>query len=326
MYAVGLDVDTSRVSFLNVSLVITIWLFAGKFLCHCPSSVVGKINHICTVNINSTKEQSAGNLQITNCHTTNLNDLSEHIKHNKPINDHELGYYLTGLIEGDGYLSRRGFEIIFHRTDLQNAMYLKKVIGYGSISKVKNKKAYKLSFTNQAGSRKVWSLINGKLRGPYNIEQAIKHRYDLKFNTLILPQDNSPIFTNYWLRGFADANGSFDIFISKSKTHKLGKNVTLLFSITQKYPDLLNQIITAFNGGSLISPSNDNCYRYSTVTFKHAIDRAKYFDEFSLLNNQKWLRYCSWKKALLLIINKEHLTEKGLEKVQNFKNKINKLQ
>lgn len=64
MYAVGLDVDTFRVSFLNVNSENIIWLFAGTsfflFVFVCP--IVGTIKQIY---INTTtidmKELSAGN-------------------------------------------------------------------------------------------------------------------------------------------------------------------------------------------------------------------------------------------------------------------------
>lgn len=324
MYRVGLDVDTSRVSSLNVSLVIIIWLYAGNLLFVCPYIVDGKIKQMST---NGREQQSAGNLKVTeNDKGSNNNILSEHNKHKKPLSLTDLGYYLAGLIEGDGHLNRRGFEIIFHENDVKNAHYLKKAIGYGTISKIKNKKAYKLSITNYDGRKKVWDLINGKLQGPYKIEQAIKHKYDKKFNSVILPQDNSCILKTFWLAGFADGDGSFQIFIRNSKTHKLGKNVTLVFRITQKCPELLEKIMKALNGGSMHKTLSDNCYRYSTVNFKRAIFRASYFDNYTLQNNQKWLRYCCWKKALLIVQDKEHLTEKGLEKIQTLKNNINKLQ
>jgi len=120
MYAVGLDVDTSRVSFLNVNSVIIIWLFAGKFLIYvCPKTVDGIIKHSnfefdARNNTNKIEKQSAGN------------HLSEHInKHKKIKNDTEIGYYLAGLIEGDGYIGKRGFEILFSEKDLSNAYFIK---------------------------------------------------------------------------------------------------------------------------------------------------------------------------------------------------------
>lgn len=335
MYRVGLDVDTSRVSSLNVSLVIIIWLYAGNFLFVCPNIVDGKIKQMCIrvkENFTYTKEQSAGNPRVTEVENVRKTEnISEHTTHKKPESLDELGYYLAGLIEGDGHLNNCGFEIFFDEKDIKNAYYIKKIIGYGKISKIKNKK-YKLSITNQAGARKVWSLINGKLQGSYKIQQAINYRYDTKFNCIILPQDNSCILKTFWLAGFADAGGSFKIFISNSKTHKLDKNVTLVFRITQKNDELLNKIMKALNGGTLYKTNtktktlSDNCYRYSTMTFNRAIFRAKYFENFPLQNNQKLLCYRCWKKRLLIVQNKEHLTIKGLEKLVALKHRINKLQ
>jgi len=64
------------------------------------------------------------------------NDLfiSDHLrKHTKPDTDEEFGYYLAGLIEGDGYLGDRRIEIAFHIDDISSAYYIKKIIGYGSV-------------------------------------------------------------------------------------------------------------------------------------------------------------------------------------------------
>lgn len=327
-------------------LFITIWLFAGNFLFVCPNNVGGKIKQMYPNLFQSLRieEQSAGNLQMTGFKYEDDgvadNTPSEHLpKHKKAISDTDLGYYLAGLIEGDGYIGKRGFEIVFFEDDVSNAYYLKKRVGYGSISKVKDKKPYKLSIFHSKGVEYVWSLVNGKFQGPYKIAQAKQYGYDLKFNSTILPQDNSSILNTYWLAGFADADGNFSIFIAKSKTHKLGKNVTIPFRISQKHPDLIIKIRDAFGGGTLLqtSPESCNTHRYSTVTFcstpfhpfrggkgvERAIQVAKYFDYYHLMNNNQWMRYLCWKKALMIIHKKEHLTEEGLNKIENLKHKIN---
>lgn len=153
MYAVGLDVDTiTRVSFLNVNSVIIIWLFAGNFLFMfaCPKTVDGTIKQMCTMS----KKQSAGNF--LNKKEISSISISEHFaKHKKPITESDIGYYLAGLIEGDGYIGKRGFEILFSEHDISNAYFIKKWVGYGTISKVKDKKAYKLTIFNKKGVEKV---------------------------------------------------------------------------------------------------------------------------------------------------------------------------
>jgi hypothetical protein len=50
----------------------------------------------------------------------------------------------------------------------------------------------------------------------------IYHKYNELFGKPILPKANFYLLTNHWLAGFADADGSFGIYISISQTHKLG--------------------------------------------------------------------------------------------------------
>jgi len=60
----------------------------------------------------------------------------------KPINSEDFGYYLAGLIDGDGHFSSaEQLVITFHNLDVYLAYYIKKRLGYGSVKKVKNKKA-----------------------------------------------------------------------------------------------------------------------------------------------------------------------------------------
>ena len=76
--------------------------------------------------------------------------------HLKPINDTQLGHYLAGLIDGDGHFSsKQQLVIAFNSSDSSLAYYLKKQIGYGSISKVKNKNAVILVVT----AIKVWKKL-----------------------------------------------------------------------------------------------------------------------------------------------------------------------
>jgi hypothetical protein len=73
--------------------------------------------------------------------TTQLIDKYEHLnKHKKPESDESFGYYLAGLIEGDGYIGKRSIEIAFHVSDSQLAYYIKKRLGFGNIIKYSHTK------------------------------------------------------------------------------------------------------------------------------------------------------------------------------------------
>jgi hypothetical protein len=84
---------------------------------------------------------------------------------------------LAGLIDGDGHISKTYIQICFNILDLPLAIYLKKVLGYGSISKVKGKKACLLNIGNIIGIDKVLNLINGlphKNKKPKQIKSSFQ--------------------------------------------------------------------------------------------------------------------------------------------------------
>ncbi|GCF01651.1 cytochrome c oxidase subunit 1 [Zygosaccharomyces mellis] len=115
--------------------------------------------------------------------------ISEHKpSYKKFINDEYLGYYLSGLIEGDGNIGLRLILISIHIKDIQNAYNLINLVGYGKIINYSHTtKAIRLVFGNKQARKRVFELINGKLLGPYKHKQLIEQKYDIEFNMPIKP-------------------------------------------------------------------------------------------------------------------------------------------
>lgn len=240
--------------------------------------------------------------------------ISDHLtKHRKPLTDEDFGFYLAGLIEGDGYIGDKIIEVAFHMDDISSAFFLKKRIGYGSVLFLKGKNSVRYVLRHSLGIKKVFFLINGKLLGQPKINQLLAHKYDVLYNQSILGKANFNLADNYWLAGFADADGSFGIFISKSKTHRSRQNVKINFRIRQKYPELLN-LIKEYLGGDVYL-FNDGIYSYSSTSFKVAYNVVNYFDKYHLLNASKWINFIKWRKAYRIIQRKEHLTTQGWAKI-----------
>jgi hypothetical protein len=78
---------------------------------------------------------------------------------------------LAGLIDGDGYIDKDTIKITFYILDLPLAIYLTKVLGFGSIYKVKDKNAYDLRINSIIGFMKILKLINGL---PHKIKKSYK--------------------------------------------------------------------------------------------------------------------------------------------------------
>lgn len=287
------------------------------------------------VKILKTMSESAGNKKIvtsetirnkTAIKTENIKFVSIHVPtHLKPINDTQLGYYLAGLIDGDGHFSsKQQLVIIFNLLDIQLAYFIKKQLGFGIIRKVKNKNAVLLIIASSKGLEKVLHLVNGKLRSFSKIDQINKNilsdRKYTKFNkTIKISLNLNNNLDNYWLAGFSDADASFQINVvnCKNKTE-----VRLNYQIDQKNYDLLI-LIKKFLGGNIGYRKSQDTYYYGSISFGSARKVINYFDQYHL-QSTKHINYLKWRKTYLLIQEKKHLTVSGLEKIYKLKNTMNR--
>jgi hypothetical protein len=96
--------------------------------------------------------------------------------HLRPLNDEQFGHYLAGLIDGDGHFSsKQQLLIVFTSFDVKLAYYIKQVIGFGKVKKVKDKNAYLYIISNKQGIIRTINLINGKLRTLNKFNQVINN-------------------------------------------------------------------------------------------------------------------------------------------------------
>ena len=339
MYIVGLDADTSIVSSYIVIYMLLFscmpgTLYLSDIIVHnilkyykeyMKKSIIlfSKYSVILfNITIKTNNKQSASNLTFSD----NILDeikISEHRSSYKKLEDEEiLGYYLAGLIEGDGYIGPRQISIAINYKDIKNAFYLKKLIGHGKIIRYSHtNKAVRLYFGTKVARERVFQLINGKLLGPFKIEQLIKQRYDIEFNTPIKPIANFNLWDNPWLTGFSDADGSFGLDITKSKTHSTGYNLKITFRIKQKNDILLNKIKNALGGHVYMfnKGTKKEIYQYSSLNFIVAHNIIKYFSIYPPLHNSKYIHFLRWCKVYYMVQEKLHLTEKGIDKIISIK-------
>ena len=237
------------------------------------------------------------------------------IKQKKPKNFEELGYFLAGLIDADGHINKKELAITFHANDISVAYYLKKVIGYGSIRKLKNMCAYNFEIYSKKGLSQVVKLITNKLRLPLRIDQFNANLVP-KINCKPTKQDHSSLLNNYWLAGFIQGDGSFQIKLLKVKT-KIGLRVQLTMQISLKKNQLLTAIQNDF-GGYIGFRKPHNTYYYSSGSFVNAERFIQYLDNYQVMGS-KFKGYRLWKKAFEQVQNKAHLTFQGLETIKQLK-------
>ena len=317
MYTVGLDVD---------KLVFTekILLYAGNSYINSP------LIFIMLGIIYLFKRQSAGNFGFStkatavtkNTYTNykNLPLISEHVpNHKSNLQDEEFGWFLAGLIEGDGWFGHKVLHIIFAEEDTSLAYYIKKRIGYGNIYKIKNKKAVRYICKNSAGLSIILSLINGKLLSNFKYDQLINHNYNEDFNLTLLPPLKKLSLDNYWLAGFTQADGCFHISTANSKTHKTGFSVRLEYSLKQNDSLPLTLLYNELKLGNL-SQYSTGIWCYKSTGFKTAFNLINYFDTYNLFAG-KYKSYLKFRKVYIMITEGKHLEVKGIKKIRSIATK-----
>ena len=99
----------------------------------------------------------------------------------------DLGYFVAGLIEGDGCFSYDRLRIMYHLNDLGAAEELQKRLGFGRINRLKGQQAINLQMATKTGLRAVLNLIHGKFAGSAKLQQLIKQNYEERFQRTLLP-------------------------------------------------------------------------------------------------------------------------------------------
>ncbi len=264
------------------------------------------------------------------------------------INNSELGYYLAGLIEGDGniWISKTqrssknelwapSITITFHKRELPFFEYLKFVINGGYIYQSKFDNYCRFRIVKSEVLIKIINLINGKFRTPkidalHKIIDFINLRHNLSIDKLSL--DNSKIHSNPWLSGFVDADGNF--YISLRGKYNINTNnkkcgeTRCYFNITQRMIDkLTNKNCIPF----MTEIANSfNCKLYGTnynavVISTSNIDKLKlinlYFDKYPLFTS-KYLNYLSYLKGLDYV--NRYLSNNEINELWTIKNSMNK--
>lgn len=312
----------------------TIWSTQEQFL-------LGKIQMV---------GQSAGNhnnivgSSETTCETLRNND-SNSLKFNS-----DFKYWFIGFTEGDGsfIINKNGyleFKVTQSSNDAQILFYIKKELGFGSVSvQDKKNKTHHFRVRDQKGILKLIHIFNGNLLTERKNNQfklwleAFNKAYNKDIQ--LIQNNNNPTLDNAWLSGFSDSEGCFTVSVVKRSETYNQVHVRYILSQKASAPlrgaevkrpaqsagvlgelELMTKIAEMLNGKVSYLKSY-NGYNM-TVNLSKLSKVISYFNRYSL-KTKKYINYFNWLKAYKLVINKDHLNEDGLNRVKDLMNKINK--
>jgi len=279
---------------------------------------------------------------------------NEYLKNKLSFNQEQLGFYLAGLLEGDGCISLPSIgkskltrilnpRIVFtsHINNLGLYAHIQHELGgIGRFQKSGNN-SLRYIIGDKNGIIKFIELVHNKLRTPKNdrfnlLIEFINLKYNLTIENSVL--DTSSIFSNNWFTGFVEADGHFSVKYRmtkpKSETRKImvSENVSLLFRLDQRSHDVatgssmntimefiasyLNCNVLTFKYKALKSPEQKEVLSLSLTSINNLKPIIEYFNNYPLLGT-KYLDFKDWEEIYYIISSKEHLTESGRSKIKS---------
>ena len=128
-----------------------------------------------------------------------------------------------------------------------------------------------------------------------------------------------------WILGFVDGEGCFHVAVNKNSTMKCGYQVLLEFTVTQHKRDIkvLHALKSHFGCG-VVRVNNGDRYCYRVRDFKHLQQIIVPFFEKHKLLTTKRQAFQKFRRVLLMMENKDHLTVDGLEKIRKIQETMNR--
>ena len=140
------------------------------------------------------------------------------------------------------------------------------------------------------------------------------------------------LITSDYIVGFVDGEGCFCVSVSKHKTLKRRQEVRLLFEIEVREDDheVLETIQSAIECGKIYHLDYKRYKKWrphvklKVSNIKDITDKLiPFFDEHPL-QAKKRHSYALFREIAFMMLNKEHLTDAGFNKILKLKEKMNK--
>lgn len=127
----------------------------------------------------------------------------------------------------------------------------------------------------------------------------------------------------WYLSGFSDGEGSFNVSLRKKTDYRVGWQPVLSFNVSQREKTVLELIRKCFNCG-IIKQRKDGLYSYD-ITNPQAIIGIiiPFFKKYYFFSHEKRKNFLIFCKIAKLMSDKEHLQKSGFKKLLYLREKLN---
>ena len=158
-----------------------------------------------------------------------------------------------------------------------------------------------------------------------SIEQKINTILrDYTFGDFLLTRNFMNLQTQ-WIVGFVDGEGCFHVGINKNLSMTSEYQVLPEFTVTQHQRDIkVLYALKAYFSCGVVRVNHDNRYCYRVRQFSHLTQIIVPFFEKHKLLTTKRLDFEKFRTVLLMMQNKQHLTQTGLDKIRKIQETMNR--
>lgn len=127
----------------------------------------------------------------------------------------------------------------------------------------------------------------------------------------------------WYLAGFVDGEGSFNVSLRKKPDYRIGWQPVLSFNVSQKERTILALMKRRFGCG-IIKQRGDGLYSYD-LTNPRAIQEIiiPFFEKYRFFSATKKKNFSLFKRIAKLMVKREHLDRKGFKRLLSLREKLN---
>lgn len=132
-----------------------------------------------------------------------------------------------------------------------------------------------------------------------------------------------PEHIGYYLAGFADGEGSFNLSFRKRKDYSMPWKISLCFNVSQRDKVILALYKRHLKCGTL-RPREDGVWYYEVNNFTAIQENViPFFDRFGFLSAKKKRDFAKFKQIAQLIRDGSHLHESGIREILEIREGMN---
>lgn len=128
----------------------------------------------------------------------------------------------------------------------------------------------------------------------------------------------------WYLVGFIDGEGSFNVSFRKKSDYKLNWQPVLSFNVSQKDVSLLELLRQRFGCGIIKQRKRDNLFSYDVTKPSDLWTRViPFFEKYPFMSENKAKNLEIFTQITKLMLEKKHLTKNGLKQIAELRETLN---